>query len=148
MVEDVQLAVEHKVPVEHFGRTGWNYSYPGRNIRSFRTKNYKRWTVLDIIKPENQVFCKTHLMTDATLSYCPGCGHGTAHNITMEVIDELGIVEDTIGVAPVGCSVLAYDFMNIDMTQAAHGRAPAVSDSYCQNAGQINMFLPIRVMEI
>ncbi len=83
--------------------------------------------VLDIIKPENQVFCKTGLMTDATLSYCPGCGHGTAHNIIMEVIDEMGIVEDTIGIAPVGCSVLAYDFMNIDMTQAAHGRAPAVA---------------------
>jgi len=83
--------------------------------------------VLDIIKPENQVFCKTKLMTDATLSYCPGCGHGTAHNLTMEVVDELGIVEDTIGVAPVGCSVLAYDFMNIDMTQAAHGRAPALA---------------------
>ena len=83
--------------------------------------------VLDIIKPENQVFCKTKLMTDCALSYCPGCGHGTAHNLTMEVIDEMGIVEDTIGVAPVGCSVLAYDFMNIDMTQAAHGRAPALA---------------------
>lgn len=83
--------------------------------------------VLDIIKPENQVFCKTKLMTDTTLSYCPGCGHGTAHNLTMEVVDELGIVEDTIGVAPVGCSVLAYDFMNVDMTQAAHGRAPALA---------------------
>jgi len=66
-------------------------------------------------------------MTDTALSYCPGCGHGTAHNITMEVIDEMGIVEDTIGVAPVGCSVLAYDFMDIDITQAAHGRAPAVA---------------------
>jgi 2-oxoglutarate ferredoxin oxidoreductase subunit beta len=83
--------------------------------------------LLDIIKPENQVFCKTNLMTNTTLSYCPGCGHGTAHNLTMEVIDEMGISEDTIGVAPVGCSVLAYDFMNVDMTQAAHGRAPAVA---------------------
>jgi len=83
--------------------------------------------VLDIIKPENQVYCKTKLMTDCPLSYCPGCGHGTAHNLTMEVIDEMDIAEDTIGVAPVGCSVLAYDFMNIDMTQAAHGRAPAVA---------------------
>ena len=78
--------------------------------------------VLDIIKPENQVFCKTKLMTDCALSYCPGCGHGTAHNLTMEVIDEMGIVEDTIGVAPVGCSVLAYDFMNIDITlNISHG---------------------------
>ena len=83
--------------------------------------------IADIIKPENKVFYKTALMTDTPLSYCPGCGHGTAHNLTMEVIDELGIVEETIGVAPVGCSVLAYDFMNIDITQAAHGRAPAVA---------------------
>jgi len=83
--------------------------------------------VSDIIRPENQVFCKTKLMTNNSLSYCPGCGHGTAHNLTMEVIDEMGISEDVIGVAPVGCSVLAYDFMNIDMTQAAHGRAPAVA---------------------
>lgn len=83
--------------------------------------------VQDIIKPEHQVFCKTKLMTDATLSYCPGCGHGTAHNLIMEVIDEMGISENTIGVAPVGCSVLAYDFMDVDITQAAHGRAPAVA---------------------
>lgn len=61
------------------------------------------------------------------MSYCPGCGHGTSNNLIMEVIDEMGISEDTIGVAPVGCSVLAYDFMNIDMTQAAHGRTPAVA---------------------
>jgi len=66
-------------------------------------------------------------MTDATLTYCPGCGHGTAHNITMEVVEEMGIAAETIGVAPVGCSVFAYDFMDVDMTQAAHGRAPAVA---------------------
>ena len=83
--------------------------------------------VIDIIKPENQVFTKTCLMTDTDLSYCPGCGHGTAHNIAMEVVDELGIAEDTIGIAPVGCSVLAYDFMDVDMIQAAHGRAPALA---------------------
>ncbi len=80
-----------------------------------------------IIKTENIVFKKTELLTDNELSYCPGCGHGTAHRIIMEVIDEMGIQADTIGVAPVGCSVLAYDFMNIDMQQAAHGRAPAVA---------------------
>jgi 2-oxoglutarate/2-oxoacid ferredoxin oxidoreductase subunit beta len=80
-----------------------------------------------LIKPENLVFKRTELMTDTTLSYCPGCGHGTAHHLIMEVIEEMGIQEDTIGVAPVGCSVLAYDFMDIDMTQAAHGRAPAVA---------------------
>lgn len=84
-------------------------------------------TLEDIIKPENLVHERTKLMTDKTLSYCPGCGHGTAHHIIMEVIEELDMQEQTIGVAPVGCSVLAYDFMNIDMQQAAHGRAPAVA---------------------
>jgi 2-oxoglutarate/2-oxoacid ferredoxin oxidoreductase subunit beta len=81
----------------------------------------------DIIKPENLVHERTKLMTDNILSYCPGCGHGTAHHIIMEIIDELDMQEQTIGVAPVGCSVLAYEFMNIDMQQAAHGRAPAVA---------------------
>lgn len=83
--------------------------------------------ISEIIKPENLVYKKTDLMTDKVLSYCPGCGHGTAHRILMEVIEEMGIMEDTIGVAPVGCSVLAYDFMNLDMQGAAHGRAPAVA---------------------
>ncbi len=81
----------------------------------------------EIIKPENLVYEKTKLMTDNVLSYCPGCGHGTAHRIAMEIIEELDLQEQTIGIAPVGCSVLAYDFMNIDMQQAAHGRAPAVA---------------------
>jgi len=81
----------------------------------------------EIISPENLVYTKTSLMTDKPLSFCPGCGHGVIHRIIMEVIDELGIQADTIGVAPVGCSVLAYEFMNIDMQQAAHGRAPAVA---------------------
>jgi len=83
--------------------------------------------IKEIMKPENLVYSKTENMTDKTLSYCPGCGHGTAHRVTMEVVEEMGITEETIGVAPVGCSVLAYEFMNIDMTQAAHGRAPAVA---------------------
>lgn len=83
--------------------------------------------IQDIIKPENRVYVKTKLMTDKALSYCPGCGHGTTHRLIMEVVEELGKENDTIGVAPVGCSVLAYEFMNIDMQQAAHGRAPAVA---------------------
>jgi len=82
-------------------------------------------TKQDIIKPENIVYKKTSLMTDNVLSYCPGCGHGTAHRLIMEVIDEMELQADTIGIAPVGCSVLAYEFMNIDMQQAAHGRATA-----------------------
>ncbi len=81
----------------------------------------------EIIKPENLVYKRTPLMTDATLSYCPGCGHGTAHRLIMEVVEEMGIQSDTIGIAPVGCAVIAYDFMDVDFTQAAHGRAPAVA---------------------
>ncbi len=80
-----------------------------------------------IFKPENIVYKKTSLMTDNVLSYCPGCGHGTTHRILMEVIDEMGLQSETIGIAPVGCSVLAYEFMNVDMQQAAHGRAPALA---------------------
>ena len=81
----------------------------------------------EIIKKGKIVFKKTELMTDNPLSYCPGCGHGVAHRLIMEVVEEMGITEDTIGIAPVGCSVLAYEFMNVDIQQAAHGRAPAVA---------------------
>jgi len=81
----------------------------------------------NIIKAENIVFSKTELLSDRVMHYCPGCGHGTTHRLLAEVIEELGIQEETIGVAPVGCSVLAYYYFNVDMTQAAHGRAPAVA---------------------
>ncbi len=81
----------------------------------------------DIIKEENLVYKKTALLTDKPLSYCPGCGHGTAHRLVMEVVEELNAQDQTIGIAPVGCSVLAYEFMDIDMQQAAHGRAPALA---------------------
>ncbi len=66
-------------------------------------------------------------LLDARMHYCPGCGHGVAHRIIMEVVAELGIQDKTIGVAPVGCSVFAYHYMNIDMQEAAHGRATAVA---------------------
>jgi 2-oxoglutarate ferredoxin oxidoreductase subunit beta len=81
----------------------------------------------EILQSENLVYKRTDLLTKKDLSYCPGCGHGTAHRVIMEVLEEMGIQSETIGVAPVGCSVLAYEFMNIDMQQAAHGRAPAVA---------------------
>jgi 2-oxoglutarate/2-oxoacid ferredoxin oxidoreductase subunit beta len=83
--------------------------------------------IKEIIKPENLAYRRSDVLTDKPFSYCPGCGHGTAHRILAEVIEELGLQSETIGVAPVGCSVLMYDFMNIDMQQAAHGRAPAVA---------------------
>lgn len=73
------------------------------------------------------VYAKPDTLTDTPMHYCPGCGHGVAHRVLMEVIEELGIQEQTIGVAPVGCSVFAYQYMNVDMQEAAHGRASAVA---------------------
>jgi 2-oxoglutarate ferredoxin oxidoreductase subunit beta len=82
---------------------------------------------IEIISPENLVYKKSPLLNEKAFSFCPGCGHGTTHKIIMEVIEEMGIQSETIGVAPVGCAVLAYEFMELDMTGAAHGRAPAVA---------------------
>ncbi len=75
----------------------------------------------------NQVFKKPHALCDVPLHYCPGCGHGIVHRLVAEVLDELGIEGSTIGVAPVGCAVFAYNYFNCDMQEAAHGRAPAVA---------------------
>lgn len=66
-------------------------------------------------------------LTDVVTHYCPGCTHGVIHRLIAEVIDELGVREKTIGVAPVGCSVLAYNYFNFDCCEAAHGRAPAMA---------------------
>jgi len=73
------------------------------------------------------VFEKPHALTDTPFHYCPGCTHGICHRLVAEVLDELGIEGKTIGVAPVGCAVMAYDYFNCDMQEAAHGRAPAVA---------------------
>jgi len=71
------------------------------------------------------VFEKPKALIDVSTHYCPGCTHGIIHRLVAEVIDELGIIDKTIGVAPVGCSVLAYNYFACDMFEAAHGRAPA-----------------------
>ena len=73
------------------------------------------------------VFEKPKSLTDVPLHYCPGCTHGIVHRLVAEAIDELGIEGITVGVAPVGCSVMAYDYFTCDMIEAAHGRAPAVA---------------------
>ena len=73
------------------------------------------------------VFQKPKSLCDVPLHYCPGCTHGIIHRLVAEAIDELGIEGDTIGVAPVGCAVMAYNYFNCDMVEAAHGRAPAVA---------------------
>ena len=73
------------------------------------------------------VFEKTKMLTDAEFHYCPGCTHGVIHRLVAEVIDEMGLQEKAVGVAPVGCAVFAYNYFNCDMFEAAHGRAPAVA---------------------
>jgi len=72
-------------------------------------------------------FRQTDGLTDCKMHYCPGCTHGIVHRLTAEALSELGLLERTVGVAPVGCAVLAYDYFNVDMFEAAHGRAPAVA---------------------
>ncbi|PID94643.1 MAG: 2-oxoglutarate oxidoreductase [Bacteroidales bacterium] len=84
-------------------------------------------TTQEIIKPENVVSSKTKLLTNNVMHYCPGCSHGVVHKLIAEVIDEMGIQNETIGVAPVGCAVFAYNYIDVDWQQAAHGRAPAVA---------------------
>ena len=77
--------------------------------------------------PENRVYAKPRLLTDAVMHFCPGCSHGTIHKLVAEVIDEMQVEHDAIGITPVGCAVLAYDYVDIDWVQAAHGRAAAVA---------------------
>ena len=71
------------------------------------------------------VFKKTSMLTDTPFHYCPGCTHGIIHRLVAEVLEELGVGETAIGIAPVGCAVFAYNYFNCDMMEAAHGRAPA-----------------------
>ncbi|MFA5735162.1 MAG: thiamine pyrophosphate-dependent enzyme, partial [Proteiniphilum sp.] len=80
-----------------------------------------------IKSPENLVYAKPELMNDNHMHYCPGCSHGVVHKVIAEVIAELGLQEKTIGIAPVGCAVFAYKYIDIDWQEAAHGRAPALA---------------------
>ena len=73
------------------------------------------------------VFHKTKVLTDVPMHYCPGCTHGVVHRLVAECLEELGVAGKTIGVAPVGCAVFAYNYFNLDMAEAAHGRAPAMA---------------------
>ena len=73
------------------------------------------------------VFKKTRGLTDVPFSYCPGCTHGIIHRLVAEVLEELELLDTSVGIASVGCSVMSYEFFNCDMIQAAHGRAPAVA---------------------
>ena len=83
--------------------------------------------IQDIIRPENKVYSTPELLDEVNMHYCPGCSHGVIHKLVAEVIAELGIVERTVGVSPVGCAVFAYNYIDCDWIEAAHGRAPAVA---------------------
>jgi 2-oxoglutarate ferredoxin oxidoreductase subunit beta len=80
-----------------------------------------------IINPENLVYAKSPVLIDRVMHYCPGCSHGTAHRVVAEVIEDMGMQENTIGVAPVGCAVFIYNYLNVDFVESPHGRAPAVA---------------------
>ncbi|MDO4319401.1 MAG: thiamine pyrophosphate-dependent enzyme [Bacteroidales bacterium] len=92
----------------------------------------------DIIKPENKVYARPRLLDDRNTHYCPGCSHGVVHRIIAELIDEMGLEDKTIGVAPVGCAVFAYNYIDVDWVEAAHGRAPAVATALSRlNPGRL-----------
>ena len=81
----------------------------------------------EIIQPENLVYKKPELLNDTPMHYCPGCSHGVVHKLVSEVIADMGLQEKAVGVSPVGCAVFAYNYIDIDWEEAAHGRAPAVA---------------------
>lgn len=92
----------------------------------------------DIIKPENKVYARPRLLDERNTHYCPGCSHGVVHRIIAELIDEMGLEDKSIGVAPVGCAVFAYNYIDIDWVEAAHGRAPAVATALSRlNPGRL-----------
>jgi 2-oxoglutarate/2-oxoacid ferredoxin oxidoreductase subunit beta len=84
-------------------------------------------TANDIINPSNLAYKKPKIMNDTPMSYCPGCSHSVVHKLIAEVIEDMDYQEKTIAIAPVGCAVFAYKYLDIDWQQAAHGRAPAVA---------------------
>jgi Pyruvate:ferredoxin oxidoreductase and related 2-oxoacid:ferredoxin oxidoreductases, beta subunit len=80
-----------------------------------------------MINPENLVYAKPRLLNDNHMHYCPGCSHGVVHKLLAEVIEEMGLENETVGIAPVGCAVFIYNYIDIDWQEAAHGRAPALA---------------------
>lgn len=81
----------------------------------------------EIIKNGSVVACKPRLLNDNTMHYCPGCSHGVVHKLVAEVVEEMGAEHIAIAIAPVGCAVMAYNYIDIDWIEAAHGRAPAIA---------------------
>ncbi|MFR9650821.1 MAG: thiamine pyrophosphate-dependent enzyme [Rikenellaceae bacterium] len=80
-----------------------------------------------MVESKNLVYQRPRLIVDRPMHYCPGCSHGTIHKVIAEVIDEMGVADRAVGISPVGCAVFAYDYINVDWIQSAHGRACAVA---------------------
>lgn len=94
--------------------------------------------IQDIIKPENKTYNRPRLLLDVNTHYCPGCSHGVVHKLIAEVIEEMGLEDTAVGVAPVGCAVFAYNYIDIDWVEAAHGRAPAIATAISRlNPGNV-----------
>ena len=92
----------------------------------------------EIIRQENKVYSRPRLLDDNYMHYCPGCSHGLVHKLVAEVIEELGLEDKAIGIAPVGCSVFAYNYIDCDWIEAAHGRAPALATAASRlNPGKV-----------
>lgn len=92
----------------------------------------------EIIKPENKIYARPRLLDERNTHYCPGCSHGVVHRIVAELVDEMELQDKTIGVAPVGCAVFAYNYIDVDWVEAAHGRAPAVATALSRlNPGRL-----------
>ena len=88
-----------------------------------------------------KVFSRPAALSDVATHYCPGCTHGIIHRLVAEVLDEMGLTGNTVGVCPVGCSVMAYNYFECDMVEAAHGRAPAVATGIKRSlGGKVNVF--------
>jgi 2-oxoglutarate ferredoxin oxidoreductase subunit beta len=83
--------------------------------------------VEEIIKPENRIYARPRLLTENITHYCPGCSHGVVHRVIAELLDEMGLEDKAIAIAPVGCAVFAYNYIDVDWIEAAHGRAPAIA---------------------
>ncbi|MDE6269262.1 MAG: 2-oxoglutarate oxidoreductase [Muribaculaceae bacterium] len=86
----------------------------------------------DIICDEHRVYSRPRLLTEVNTHYCPGCSHGVVHRIVAELLEEMGLENKAVGVAPVGCAVFAYNYIDVDWVEAAHGRAPAVATALCR----------------
>ena len=130
MVDDVEIANKGRFEVAFYGRTGGVVIDP-TEIRD-AIINFKKW--VSMIK-----YQRSEGLTEKNTHYCPGCTHGILHKIVAEVMVELGILEKTIGIASVGCSVYSYEYFNCDMQQAPHGRA-------CATATGVKRVLPNNVV--